>query len=92
MKTIPETVTHYKSTPIFTETTVPAALLAEHNTKQGIWGLLNVETGRLKYVITEVGNESEYFLSAGDKAVIAPTQKHYVKPLGNVSFYVAFHK
>ena len=92
MKAIPENVSHYKSTPTFTEKTVPPAFLAEHNTKEGIWGLLNVESGRLQYVITDLGDEAEYFLSAGETAVIAPTQTHYVKPLGNVAFHVAFHK
>lgn len=89
---LPKNVIHYKSSPTFTQDTVPPSLTREHNTKEGVWGLLNVENGSLKYVITEEGNESEQVLATGDSAVIKPQQTHYVTPLGEVAFHVAFHK
>ncbi|MEZ5492070.1 MAG: DUF1971 domain-containing protein [Gammaproteobacteria bacterium] len=90
--TLPEGLTHYKSTPTFTHESVPSALLADHSTKAGVWGVLNVESGSLKYVITEIGHEAEQRLKAGESAVIVSEQTHYVKPLGNVAFHVAFYK
>lgn len=89
---LPDGVIHYKSTPTFTHTSVPPSLLKEHNTKEGVWGLLNIESGSLKYVVTEQGSESEQVLSTGDSAVIKPQQPHFVEPLGEVAFHVAFHK
>ena len=35
----------YKRTNTFTEDSVPAGLLAEHSTKDGVWGLIHVEKG-----------------------------------------------
>ena len=90
--TLPTGVKYYKSTPTFTQQSVPAALLSEHSTKAGVWGMLNVESGALRYVITDAGNESEQWLEAGDIAVIVAEQTHYVEPLGDVAFHVAFYK
>ncbi len=92
MKVLPNHVEHYKSTPSFTQDTVPGALLADHHTKAGVWGLLNVESGNLKYVITANSPHEEHILSAGDTAVIAPEELHYVEPIGKVTFHVAFHR
>ena len=42
MKQLPDTVTSYKRTPEFNQDTVPAGLLAAHQTKAGTWGLIVV--------------------------------------------------
>ena len=42
----------YKQTRSFTEETVPATLLNEHSTKDGVWGLIHVEQGKLRYCVT----------------------------------------
>jgi tellurite resistance-related uncharacterized protein len=89
---LPDDVSPYKSTPTFTEETVPAGLLNDHSTKGGTWGLLTVEQGSLLYVITEPGFEEEHTLQTGSSAVITPTHKHHIKPLGSVSFHVVFYR
>jgi tellurite methyltransferase len=92
MLDIPENVEYYKSSPTFNQDTVPKALLKDHCTKVGTWGLLNVVSGSLRYVVTELGFEEEMLLSSGSTAVIAPEHLHYVEPLGAVEFFVAFHR
>ena len=39
----------YKSTPVFDENTLPAGLRKEHRTKAGVWGVIRVLEGRLRY-------------------------------------------
>ena len=39
--------TPYKKTPIFNAKNVPKAILEKHNTKEGVWGKLIVNKGRL---------------------------------------------
>jgi tellurite resistance-related uncharacterized protein len=82
----------YKRTATFTEATVPAALLNEHSTKEGAWGLIQVEEGCLRYFLTDprrpplvrdVTPESEPVL-------IEPTILHRVEPIGAVRFHVQF--
>lgn len=89
MKTLPDHVQYYKSTPTFTEKTVPESLLKDHNTKQGVWGLICMEQGKMEYVIE--GKET-YILTPDQKGVVEPEIKHYVKPLGDVVFRVEFYK
>lgn len=92
MLNLPDDVHHYKSTPSFNQASVPAAFLKNHSTKAGTWGLLKVTSGQLRYVVTEQGFEEETVVTAGSTAVIAPEHLHYVEPLGDVEFVVAFHR
>ena len=82
----------YKCTPTFTENSVPAGLLADHSTKEGVWGLIHVTQGRLRYFITDPRREPEqYVLDPGtEPGVIEPTILHRVEPMGSVEFQVEF--
>ncbi len=82
----------YKRTPTFTENSVPAGLLAEHSTKEGVWGLIHVTQGRLRYFITDPRREPEgYVLDPGtEPGVVEPTILHRVEPMGSVEFQVEF--
>ena len=82
----------YKRTPTFTENSVPAGLLAEHSTKEGVWGLIHVTQGRLRYFITDPRREpEEYVLDPGtEPGVVEPTILHRVEPMGSVEFQVEF--
>ena len=91
MKPLPKTVSPYKQTPTFTETSVPAGLLAAHTTKDGVWAKIVVLEGELLYRILEPEVE-EVVLSAELVGVIEPQVHHEVKPLGTVKFYVEFCK
>lgn len=89
MKTIPKNLKAYKRTPLFTEESIPAALLNKHNTKAGVWGLINVEEGELEY---QIENGGSYILSASCPGVVEPEVFHHVRPLGKVSFFVEFYQ
>ncbi|MFT7584702.1 MAG: tellurite resistance-related uncharacterized protein [Cellvibrionaceae bacterium] len=91
MKSLPESISPYKQTPTFTETTVPAGLLSAHTTKDGVWAKIVVLEGELLYRILEPELE-EVRLSADYHGVIEPQIRHQVEPLGKVQFYVEFHK
>lgn len=78
----------YKSTPIFDENTLPAALQNAHNTKAGTWGLLDLLSGTLDYVIEESGETRH--MTAGDQQVIIPEQRHHVKLTGPMQMQVHF--
>lgn len=41
----------YKSKPIFDEAALPDALRKEHRTKPGVWGVIRVFEGRLRYCV-----------------------------------------
>ena len=91
MTALPGNVAPYKRTPVFTEATVPDGLRREHATKAGVWGLIHVESGRLRYEIAGGGEAVE--LGPGDPpGVIEPEVPHSVTPVGAVQFFVEFHR
>jgi tellurite resistance-related uncharacterized protein len=91
MKNLPAGVVPYKRTPEFTEQTVPAGLLHEHQTKASVWGKIVVLEGRLQYTINEPEKEV-IILDTAVAGIVEPTVRHEVKPLGKVRFYVEFHR
>ena len=94
MKTVgaslPSDVAAYKRTPEFSAATVPAGLLKDHATKAGVWGLIHVLDGQLRYVVPDAGIDA--VIDAATHGVIAPEQKHRVEPVDDVRFFVEFWK
>jgi tellurite resistance-related uncharacterized protein len=91
MKALPEGISSYKRTPEFTEQTVPAGLLKDHQTKEGVWGKIVILEGALEYTIIEPELEVIQ-LNESRHGVVEPTILHHIKPLGPVRFYVEFQK
>jgi tellurite resistance-related uncharacterized protein len=89
MKSLPDHVQHYSTSPVFTEETVPKGLLKDHNTKSGVWGLICVNEGELEYIIED---KEKHILSPESKGVVEPEIKHHIKPVGTVSFFIEFYK
>jgi tellurite resistance-related uncharacterized protein len=90
MKTLPASVAPYQRTKTFTQETVPKGLLGDHNTKAGVWGLITVVEGRLEYVIPSTGET--LVLDPETPGIVEPEVRHHVTPLGEVSFFVEFHR
>ena len=91
VKQLPDNVAPYRRTPVFDETTVPDALRRDHATKAGVWGLIHVEAGCLRYEISATGETIE-LTPASPPGVVEPEVRHRVTPLGPVRFSVEFHK
>lgn len=91
MKTLPTSVSLYRSTAEFDENTVPMALQRDHTTSAGVWATINVIEGQLDYCITEPSPE-KHNLTPGTQGVIEPQMKHFVKLLGPVKFRVDFYR
>ena len=72
---------------------MPAALLKDHSTKEGTWGLIQVEQGKLRYLVTDPRRPaSETIVTPDAPAVVEPTILHRVEPIGAVLFHVVFHR
>ena len=91
MKQLPSNLASYKRTKEFSEVSVPAGLLRRHNTKAGVWGLIHVLEGELRYRILEPERE-EVILDSELDGVIEPEVDHQVELVGPVRFYVEFFR
>jgi tellurite resistance-related uncharacterized protein len=91
---LPSGLEPYKQTPVFTELTIPGGLRKDHSTKLGVWGLIHVSEGQLRYTITDprrAGTEVILTAECGP-GVVEPTIVHHVEPLGPVQFHVQFYR
>lgn len=79
----------YRHTPVFTETTMPAALRADHTTRAGVWAKIIVLEGRLRYRVD--GLDVTKTLSPDEVGIVLPEVVHHVEPLGPVQFRVEFY-
>lgn len=91
---LPKGLAFYRQTDTFTESSVPAGLLKDHCTKAGVWGLIQVTEGRLRYRVTdERRTGTERILMPGTPpGVVEPTIFHHVEPLGPARFHVQFYR
>jgi tellurite resistance-related uncharacterized protein len=89
---LPAHLEPYKRTAAFNESTVPAGLLADHSTKEGVWGLIRVAEGKLRYLVTDPRRTStnEVLTPQTAPGLIEPTILHRVEPIGPVAFHVEF--
>ena len=79
----------YRTTPVFTEDTLPQALRQRHDTKAGVWGIIRLLEGELLLTILEP--PSEMHLTAEQPGLIQPRQPHFVTPLGPMKMQVEFY-
>lgn len=91
---LPPGLLAYRRTPVFAEDTIPAGLRRAHRTKPGVWGLIHVLQGRLRFraLAAHPRPQSQRLLSAGEQIVVAPEQPHEVEPDGPVRFFVEFYR
>jgi tellurite resistance-related uncharacterized protein len=79
----------YRSTPVFNETSLPAALRARHATKAGVWGMVRVLEGTVK--LTYLEPPSELLLGPDTPGRLLPEQPHFVEPIGAMKMRVDFY-
>lgn len=93
MNTIPSSAAHYRSTPVFTQDTVPAALQRAHTTAADVWGRITILEGSLLYRITDARREPEEILLTPDQpGIVEPAIRHEVALVGPVTFQIDFHR
>lgn len=80
----------YRSTPVFDEVTLPAALRREHRTKPGVWGVVRVLEGKLK--LSLIDPPEDLIISPGTPGLLKPDQPHFVEPLGAMKMQVDFYE
>jgi tellurite resistance-related uncharacterized protein len=79
----------YRSTPMFDEETLPAALRARHSTKAGVWGIIRVTAGQVR--LSYLDPASDVILDADHPGIVQPEQPHFVTPLGPMTLQVDFY-
>lgn len=72
----------------FDQTSLPAGLRGDHNTRAGVWARVDVLSGRLRFVMPVLAVDDA--LAAGEHVIVPPELVHHVEPLGPVRLRVTF--
>ncbi|MXY06733.1 MAG: DUF1971 domain-containing protein [Gammaproteobacteria bacterium] len=91
MNALPEGVAAYARTATFSARTIPENLRRSHRTKAGTWAKIVVLEGKLRYRVLEP-EIREFELSPDCPGVVEPKVRHEVEAVGDVRFYVEFHR
>jgi tellurite methyltransferase len=87
---VPAGYAAYRRTPAFRSGRIPEGLLRQHETKPGVWALLEVSSGSLDFIEQLGDGEHRTRVDAGGRAVIRPAVSHRVEPNGDVEFCIEF--
>lgn len=79
----------YRSSAVFDERTLPAALRSEHRTKPGVWGVVFLLAGQLK--LNFIDPPETKILSPGVHGLLLPDQPHFVELIGSVRVRIDFY-
>lgn len=79
----------YKVTPVFDAHTLPEGLKKAHRTAAGVWGIIRVLEGRLRYVTEDTSVEA--ILTVDQPGLVLPQQFHHVQAFGPVRMQVEFY-
>merc|ERR1712137_607149 len=95
MTDLPDTVSAYKRLPsegYWDMNSLPKGLQSRHNTREGVWGKLQVVEGKLRYSILEP-TQKDFILEPGVYGVIEPQVYHEVEILEpNTKLFLTFLK
>jgi tellurite resistance-related uncharacterized protein len=86
---LPDGLQVVRTTPVWDQDSLPAALRHAHRVGAGTWGRLHVEQGRLRF---RAATEPPLDVTVGPEApqAIPPEVDHHVEPLGEVRCFVEF--
>lgn len=87
-RVLPDGLELARTTPTWTASTVPKALLATH--QAGAWAELVVEAGRVEFV--EHGTGRAVDVAGGEHTVIAPGIDHHIAPTHDAAFAIRFYR
>jgi tellurite resistance-related uncharacterized protein len=88
---LPEGLELVRTTALWSEETVPAAVLSGHRVADGVWGQLVVHSGSVGFVF-EDEPDATIQVDAGGSVVIPPGRRHHVVLQGSSTFAVEFYR
>ena len=86
---LPDGYEPYHRSAVFTEESVPKAFLDHHSTKRGVWGIIHVRHGQLRYHV-HAPFDTHSLLTPAAPGVVLPEVDHHVSIDGPVEFFVEF--
>jgi len=87
---LPAALRLVRTSPEWTESSLPAALQRRHRLAPGTWGRLAVRAGRVRFVAEGSPGLDVELVGAGAVQAVAPEVPHEIHPLGAVRVAIEF--
>jgi tellurite resistance-related uncharacterized protein len=87
---LPDRVRVVRTSPEWTEGTMPAGLRRRHRLAAGTWGQISIREGGLRFSMASDPPLVHDLTGAGSTQAIPPEVDHEVEPLGSVTFAIEF--
>lgn len=88
---LPDGAECYKTIGPFLQADIPAGLLREHSLKPGVWGVLTLIEGRLRFVWDD-GSGVYEDLRAPARIIVPPTVLHHLDELADAVITIEFFR
>lgn len=88
--TLPAGLAAYRRTPVFDQDTLPRGLRHRHSTRPGVWAVIHVVEGSLRFRL--LAPPSETIVAPETPQLVAPEQPHEAEPDGPVRFFIEFYR
>ena len=87
---LPANARAYRRLGSFDADSIPAGLWRRHQLKPGVWGVLSVDAGSIRFCWDDKQGGTR-ILSAGEALLIPPVVPHHLEREGPVAISLAFH-
>jgi tellurite resistance-related uncharacterized protein len=88
---LPESAGPYRTIGPFGRETLPAGLLRTHDLAEGVWGLVELHSGRIVFV-WEDGSGDRIELEAPARIIVPPQIPHHLEADGDFRLTITFHR
>ena len=88
---LPEAVEPYSKSPVYDESSLPAALQNRHMLRSGTWARLHVVEGAIRFAYLEPEVQT-LEVAQGDPHIVPPEVPHRVELMGRVRLYLEFYR
>lgn len=86
---MPDDAQPYRSIGPFDKESIPKGLWRAHNLKAGVWAILTVETGSIRFCWDDEAG-GNVLLHEGAQLVVPPTVPHHLEDMGAVTISLTF--
>ncbi|MDZ3830482.1 MAG: DUF1971 domain-containing protein [Sphingopyxis sp.] len=86
---LPSSACIYRTIGPFSADSIPAGLLRRHDIKPGVWGLLSVTAGSVRFCWDDAEGGMRQ-LVVGDVMLVPPQVPHHLERTGAVTISIAF--
>lgn len=87
--TLPNNVTTFRRSSVYTQDNIPKVLFDSHHTKNNVWAVIHVQKGELAYHVDQ-DSRTQTLVKPDTPCVIEPEVDHHIEAIQDVEFFIEY--